>query len=870
MRLLVSVRCESASTPVEESSQIAELVASIAEKAAREDHVYLVFDAAVGELIEVIRRATPSLPPQRTRVWGGAGEASGSVLSHCEVRSLRLRRCIAELEPDVIVDLSVGAPTRGAAVLLPVLPEVLTVRIERINGVMLAVHAGSDECVERVLECLGSEFDSVPIAHRAFIPQVTESTEHGAPQLEDGIMLADGEVVGQAPSPRRTLDIELLREGGFHSLEPGVDLDGTVARLLKERGHVSTQQDVIPALSKDLSLGTTLQLAHASGGYKLLRCALMGKALPTALIESWLSSVSRGGRLVAEDDQWRETRCALDAALSRSLGREVGAPEISAALQSDILPAVAGPRRLLVDISALVKFDAKSGIQRVVRNILSHLEGLLPELYQIVPIAFMDDGRCLHASRFYARFVGLPYDVPDDVPFVPRPGDVFLGLDLSAHIVPIHRSKFEWMRRLGIPIHFVVYDLLPMRRPECFDPRVVDLFRAWYASVADLADGVLCISRAVADEFADWLDEYRPRRIGALDIGYFHLGADIVDAAHQATETPHPVDGRHYALMVSTLEPRKGYAQALAAFEVLWARGCDLSLVIVGKQGWMMEALVERLRGHAELGRRLHWFEGIEDEMLSSLYRHADVLLSASEGEGFGLPLIEAAQYGVPVLCRDLPVFREIAGDAATYFRGYEPHALADAIGKWLETKEARPSPQIAWKTWREATLEFVSTLTAEQPYRRWVGINENHLVFSGYNSRLHTLVGERSHGDIVTTGREGVLIYGPYVALSAGTYRLLVHGDMPDGQAEAMQLEIVALQASFQVAAWYVKESKCGLLASEEFCLATDLDGLEVRLMVSSKNIVRVSKIEIIRDRRRSGTISNIKNADETEERVQ
>lgn len=864
MRLLVSVRCESVSIPVKQSSQIAEIVASIAEKAGHEDHVHLVFDAALGELIEMIRGAIPSLPSQRTRVWGGTGDAPESVLNDCKVRSLRLRRCIAELEPDVVVDFSLGSPPRVADVLLAALPEVVMVRVKRIEGAVIAVHAGSNERIDRFLASLGGEFDRVPVVRQAFVPSTAESIEHGALQLEHYV---DGDAAERDIHPRRAND--LLRDGGSYLLEPGVDLDGAVARLLKEGGHVASRRGVIPALSKDLSLDTTLQLAHASGGYRRLRSVLMGEALPAAQIESWLSSVSRGGRLVEEDDQWRDTRCALDAALARSLGRDVRAPEISAALRTDILPAVAGPRRLLVDISALVKFDAKSGIQRVVRNILAHLEGLLPELYQIVPIAFMDDGRCLHASRFYARFVGLPYDVPDDVAFVPRPGDVFLGLDLSAHIVPIHRSKFEWMRRLGIPIHFVVYDLLPMRRSECFDPRVVDLFRAWYASVADLADRVLCISRAVADEFADWLDEYRPGRIGALDIGYFHLGADIVDAAHQTAETPHPVDGRHYALMVSTLEPRKGYAQALAAFEVLWARGCDLALVIVGKQGWMMETLVERLRGHDELGLRLHWFEGIEDTLLASLYRHADVLLSASEGEGFGLPLIEAAQYGVPVLCRDLPVFREIAGDAASYFSGYEPEALADAVEQWRTTNDGQSLGRISWKTWREATVEFVSALTTEQPYRRWIGKGDRY-VFSGYNSRLHSLVGERSHGDIVTTGREGVLVYGPYVSLSAGAYRLIVHGEMHEAQAEPILVEVVAMQASSQVAAWQVAASEKGRILEKVFRLPRDVDDLEIRLMASSGSVVRASKIEICRDLSPVDATSHIKSPGNSEERVQ
>ena len=59
-------------------------------------------------------------------------------------------------------------------------------------------------------------------------------------------------------------------------------------------------------------------------------------------------------------------------------------------------------------------------------------------------------------------------------------------------------------------------------------------------------------------------------------------------------------------------------------------------------------------------------------------------LISPSEGEGFGLPLIEAAQHATPIIARDIPVFREVAGDHAFYFDGLEASALADAIHQWL------------------------------------------------------------------------------------------------------------------------------------------------------------------------------------------
>ncbi|MDC6657870.1 glycosyltransferase, partial [Leclercia adecarboxylata] len=101
-------------------------------------------------------------------------------------------------------------------------------------------------------------------------------------------------------------------------------------------------------------------------------------------------------------------------------------------------------------------------------------------------------------------------------------------------------------------------------------------------------------------------------------------------------------------LMVGTLEPRKGYTQALAAFTELWNEGVELNLVIVGREGWRdlpdeqrrdIPELIRQLRHHPEREQRLFWLDGISDEFLEKIYAAADGLLAASLDEGFGLPL---------------------------------------------------------------------------------------------------------------------------------------------------------------------------------------------------------------------------------------
>jgi glycosyltransferase involved in cell wall biosynthesis len=166
--------------------------------------------------------------------------------------------------------------------------------------------------------------------------------------------------------------------------------------------------------------------------------------------------------------------------------------------------------------------------------------------------------------------------------------------------------------------------------------------------------------------------------------------------------------------MVGTMEPRKGHAQALTAFEALWADGHALNLVIVGKSGWLVDDLIERIRSHPETGGQLFWLSNASDECLEDLYGRATCLLAASEAEGFGLPLIESARRGLPILARDLRVFREVAGSAAYYFADNSGAGLSDSITRWLALYQEGKAPTpdaLAWLTWQQSASQLTAIL---------------------------------------------------------------------------------------------------------------------------------------------------------------
>jgi glycosyltransferase involved in cell wall biosynthesis len=320
----------------------------------------------------------------------------------------------------------------------------------------------------------------------------------------------------------------------------------------------------------------------------------------------------------------------------------------------------------------------------------------------------------------------LANDLNDD-PVEAWHGDIFLALEWGADVVPAMKPWFLEKRQHGMQIVFIVYDMLPVIRPELFPPEIAPLALAWITTVAEIADRVACISRTVADELYEWLGKTNPQRLRPLLLGFFHLGADLQASLpskglpDNAQDVLAKLRSRPSFLMVGTVEPRKGHRQALAAIERLWVEGLDVNLVIVGNQGWMMDDLAERIQQHPERDRRLIWLQGISDEMLELVYRSSCALLAASEGEGFGLPLIEAAQHGLPIIARDIPVFREAADEHAYYFRGEHAQALADVLRRWLSLDaEAPGSTGIHWQTWQESSRQLLDVVLGNQFHRSW------------------------------------------------------------------------------------------------------------------------------------------------------
>lgn len=380
---------------------------------------------------------------------------------------------------------------------------------------------------------------------------------------------------------------------------------------------------------------------------------------------------------------------------------------------------------LLVDVSVIVRDDAGTGIQRVVRALLGALLDADLDGYVVRPVfatrkegyAYVDWSAPLLAGRV------APVTAPSG-PVAARAGDIFLGLDLAANILPYHQRQIARWRSRGCLIAAVMYDLLPEQHSDWFKPKTRRNYRRWLRGVARRSDRIICISQDVAHQLESWIAGRPWRGNARLRIDHMRLGSDIgssaptkgfpADAAQQLAR----LAKRRTLLVVGTIEPRKGHACLLPAFDLLWQEAScdDLSLVFVGRPGWRTEALQRRMRAHPEAGNRFFWFDDASDELLENLYALAYGVIVPSLAEGFGLPLVEALGHGIPVLARDLPVFRAMSLAKVTYFSQDAAPSLAGSIREWLDhggataAEGGNPTP-----TWRDSFIDLLSCLSIKE-----------------------------------------------------------------------------------------------------------------------------------------------------------
>jgi glycosyltransferase involved in cell wall biosynthesis len=180
----------------------------------------------------------------------------------------------------------------------------------------------------------------------------------------------------------------------------------------------------------------------------------------------------------------------------------------------------------------------------------------------------------------------------------------------------------------------------------------------------------------------------------------------------------HGVGGAHVVLLINPSGPNKNWHQALAACSQLLREGTSLRLWVVGSLGGEEDALRSHLQGDPTLSDATTIYGRVSDAELARLYPQATAVIVPSFYEGFGMPLIEAMSFEAPLAVSDIPVFREVAQDAALFFPVSDVGATAKVLARLLHDNAlcsdlaAAGRRRVAEFSWESSALTLVERLS--------------------------------------------------------------------------------------------------------------------------------------------------------------
>ena len=400
-------------------------------------------------------------------------------------------------------------------------------------------------------------------------------------------------------------------------------------------------------------------------------------------------------------------------------------------------------QRLYIDATYIYSTNINTGIQRVVRNIIKHMEahthkrgiefitaalvnGAFVKIEQEELKTFQDQSNIASILQRVKRKIKL-YGASFFKGEILYEDDILLMLDSSwhLHVWP----SVDYAKQRGAKIIGVTYDLIPITHPQFCDDVMEHYFTEWYRQSMRYFDGYIAISQTVMQSLIDYFDRQNAV-MQCYTFASFTLGADIdtdptdTETARESLITLYQNRPSIY-LTVSTIEPRKNHRFVYETFKKLWNNNFDTTWVIVGRSGWKTEALQQEMREDKAFQDKLWIFNDLSDAELHYCYQHSKALLFPSVIEGFGLPIIESLKNGLPVLASDIPIHREVGDEMISYFDLSQPDSLLSLIEN-IETGSAvlkqidKESVTIA--SWDESADELLEKTIAIANYAKQKG----------------------------------------------------------------------------------------------------------------------------------------------------
>ena len=282
------------------------------------------------------------------------------------------------------------------------------------------------------------------------------------------------------------------------------------------------------------------------------------------------------------------------------------------------------------------------------------------------------------------------------------PGDIFVSLGASWPIGG-HAEATAGLRRQGVRVLRMIYDLIPTIKPQWVDEPTVRQVTNWVRRVLTESDHVLTISEFSRSEIETYCVE---SRFQVPPLSVVRLGDELDSAGDEHPPLPRFVPRRPFFVCVSTLDVRKNHRLLYDAWQLLSSRdpeNCP-DLVCLGVPHLHVADLLREIRQDRTVNGRIHFLHGVEDAELAWYYRHCAATIYPSRYEGWGLPVAESLGHGRLCLASNATSIPEISADLPTFFDPLDVPGLVALVERTLHDPE--------WVREQEAAIRdrFVAT----------------------------------------------------------------------------------------------------------------------------------------------------------------
>lgn len=259
----------------------------------------------------------------------------------------------------------------------------------------------------------------------------------------------------------------------------------------------------------------------------------------------------------------------------------------------------------------------------------------------------------------------------------------------------------------------VIHDLAFHEYPEQFRYKDWLLLHTFSAQVTREADEIIAVSQATKDDIKKYYG--RTKNVHVVHHGIDHdrfriFSEEEKQAGLKKLQTKYPKLQKNFILFVGQIQPRKNIGRLVEAFEKM---GEAPQLVIAGGYGWNNKEIYKRI-DESPARENIILTGAVPDELLPALYANAEVFVLPSLQEGFGIPLIEAAACGAPLVTSNVSSMKEIAFDTAVLIDPMNVSSIAEGITKALSEKDVLQKKSIelakrfSWEKTAQETMQIL------------------------------------------------------------------------------------------------------------------------------------------------------------------